>query len=177
MTPPSTTSESAPSRLAQALAERSDAQRQPEPQAPTHQLVLFRLTGKRFAFSAENVREILAGDEPVYFVPGVAESVEGVLHLRGHIESVIALNALLGLESDAATGQILMVEAAGIRTGVRIGQLDDVCDIAEEALITPPETLNPLLTPYVSALIHRPDEAIVVLNAEALLTAFQTGRG
>ncbi|WP_252106097.1 MULTISPECIES: chemotaxis protein CheW [unclassified Halomonas] len=145
---------------------------------PTRQLVLFRLAGQRFAFDGAHVREILSGEAPVYFVPGVARSVEGVIHLRGHIESVIALHALLGLTPSDGVGRVLLVEAAGLRTGVRIDQLDDVCDVALSALKAPPETLDTALKPFVDALIHQSaSEAIVVLDADALLTAFQAGQG
>ena len=83
-------------------------------------IVLLRATlryqGQRFALPGSAVSEILPSDQPVYYVPGLPASTEGVLHLRGNIESVISLNSLLGLSTLAAppSGMILLVKAAGI---------------------------------------------------------------
>lgn len=147
---------------------------------PTQQLVLFRINGQRFALPGSAVSEILPSEQPVYYVPGLPPSTEGVLHLRGKVESVIRLQPLLGLatQEDAPSGMILLLNAAGIRTGVRIEQLDDVCDIAQSLLKPPPETLSSALLPYVSALWQMDErQALALLDPEALLSAYQQGLG
>ncbi|MBP5979941.1 MAG: chemotaxis protein CheW [Halomonas sp.] len=147
---------------------------------PSQQLVLFRVAGQRFALLGSVVKEIISHDQPVYYVPGLPPTTEGVLHLRGHIESVIQLNVLLGLPLPHGTqpGMILRVSAAGIRSGVRIEQLDDVCDVPTSLLQPPPDTLSSALRPYVSAL-WQPEEGVtaVLLDAETLFKAYQDGLG
>jgi len=113
-------------------------------------------------------------------VPGLPASTEGVLHLRGKIESVISLQPLLDLPTPEGTpsGMILLVNAAGIRSGVRIEQLDDVCEIAQSLLQPPPETLSSTLLPYVSALWQIDErQALALLDPEALFSAYQQGLG
>jgi purine-binding chemotaxis protein CheW len=147
---------------------------------PTQQLVLFRLNGQRFALPGSAVSEILPSNQPVYYVPGLPTSTEGVLHLRGKIESVIGLNQLLGLATpdSPAQGMILLVSAAGIRSGVRIEQLDDVCEIAQSLLQPPPDTLSSTLLPYVSALWQIEEyQTLALLDPEALFSAYQQGLG
>ena len=182
--------------LADALAQQRDDLAIVDVDEPCQQLVLFRLAGQRFALPGRAVNEILSGDQPVYFVPGLPASTEGVIHLRGNIESVITLQALLDLPAadNDANGMLLLVSAAGIRSAVRIDSLDDVCDIPVNALTPPPDTLSSQLKPYVSALWQpaTPEEsekeaaesyaeergtAIVLLNPDALFSAYQQGLG
>jgi purine-binding chemotaxis protein CheW len=166
--------------LDEALATHGDAEAVVDVDEPTQQLVLFRLNGQPFALPGSAVSEILSSDQPVYYVPGLPASTEGVLHLRGKIESVISLHRLLGLpapEGDSK-GMILLVSAAGITSGVRIEQLDDVSEVTQSILQAPPETLSGTLRPYVSALWQRDErEALALLDPEALFDAYQQGLG
>lgn len=166
--------------LDEALATHSDSETVVDVEEPTQQLVLFRIGAQRFALPGSAVNEILPSDQPVYFVPGLPASTEGVLHLRGKIESVISLHPLLGLPlpEGEPNGMILMVSAAGMRSGVRIDQLDDVCDVTQNVLQAPPETLSGTLRPYVSALWQIDERhALALLDPEALFTAYQEGLG
>ncbi|WP_447555148.1 chemotaxis protein CheW [Vreelandella sp. EE22] len=167
-----------PPSLEQALARQREAQKHIELDEPTRQLVLFRLEGQRFALPGSAVSEILSGDQSVYFVPGLPATIEGVIHLRGVIESVITIRSLLGLPPNERAGMILLVHAGAMRTGIRIDQLDDVCEVNISALKPPPDTLAHTLRPFVSALIQSGEhETTTVLDAEAMLTAFQAGQG
>lgn len=166
--------------LGEALAAQGDARSVVDVDEPTQQLVLFRLNNQRFALPGSAVGEILPSDQPVYYVPGLPVSTEGVLHLRGNIESVISLHQLLGLPTpeNPSHGMILLVNAAGMSSGVRIEQLDDVCDVAKSMLQAPPETLSNTLRPYVSALWQIDErQALALLDPEALFDAYQQGLG
>ncbi|MDW0358722.1 chemotaxis protein CheW [Halomonas venusta] len=181
--------------LEEALARQSSDDAIIDVDEPCQQLVLFRLAGQRFALPGSAVNEILNGDQPVYFVPGLPASTEGVIHLRGNIESVVTLQALLGFPPAEQTGMLLVVTAAGIRSAVRIDCLEDVCDIPVSALKPAPDTLASQLMPYVSAL-WQPDAtpaesgkeetkndseggsaAIALLDPAALFNAYQQGLG
>ncbi|WP_433924251.1 chemotaxis protein CheW [Vreelandella sp. 21] len=181
--------------LEEALARQSNDDTIIDVDEPCQQLVLFRLAEQRFALPGSAVNEILNGDQPVYFVPGLPASTEGVIHLRGNIESVVTLQALLGLPPAEQTGMLLVVTAAGIRSAVRIDYLEDVCEIPTSALQPAPDTLSSQLMPYVSAL-WQPDitpaesgeketngdsvegsAAIALLDPDALFNAYQQGLG
>lgn len=166
--------------LGEALAAQGDARSVVDVDEPTQQLVLFRLNNQRFALPGSAVSEILPSDQPVYYVPGLPVSTEGILHLRGNIESVISLHQLLGLPTpeNPTHGMILLVNAAGMNSGVRIEQLDDVCEVAKSMLQAPPETLSNTLRPYVSALWQIDErQALALLDPEALFDAYQQGLG
>lgn len=163
----------------QALNERSDNTAIVDVDEPNQQVVLFQLSGQPFALPGHAVSEILKGDTPVYFVPGLPDSTEGVIHLRGQIESLITLQPLLGLATTQSEGMLLIVKGAGIRSAVRIDQLDDVCELPVSALKAPPDTLHSTLRPYVSALWQPNDEqrATALLDPDALFQAYQQGLG
>ncbi|NYS61804.1 chemotaxis protein CheW [Vreelandella salicampi] len=179
----------APLSLTEALTPNATRNDTIEREEPTQQFVLFRLEGRRFALPGHAVTEILGGEQPVYPLPGLPASTEGVIHLRGQIESVVYLHALLGMtppSSPFASQMILMVNAAGLTSGVRVDQLDDVCDIAQSALKTPPDSLSEALRPYVTALFQYREsapsdsadhDAVALLDASALFTAYQNGLG
>lgn len=167
--------------LDEAFASHSDADEAVvDVEEPTQQLVIFRSGGQRFALPGSAVNEILPSDQPVYYVPGLPTSTEGVLHLRGRVESVISLHQLLNLPppDGEPCGVILLVSAAGMRSGVRIEQLDDVCEVPQSALQPPPETMPTALRPYVSALWQVDEQhALALLDPEALFSAYQEGLG
>jgi purine-binding chemotaxis protein CheW len=184
----------APLPLTEALTHDASSNDRGELEEPTQQVVLFRLAGRRFALPGQAVKEILDGEQPVYPLPGLPASTEGVIHLRGQIESVVYLHALLGMAlptSPSASQMILMVNAAGLTSGARVDQLDDVCDIPQNALKSPPDSLSEALRPYVTALFQyhesAPNEsapndsperdAVALLDAGALFTAYQNGLG
>lgn len=163
----------------QALSERNDDLTIVDVDEPSQQVVLFQLSGQPFALPGHSVSEILKGDTPVYFVPGLPSSTEGVIHLRGNIESLITLQPLLGLPISQGEGMLLMVKGAGLRSAVRIDRLEDVCELPISALKAPPETLTSTLRPYVSALWQADDEqrATALLDPDALFQAYQQGLG
>ena len=165
--------------FAQAFSEHSDDTAIVDVDEPSQQVVLFQLSGQPFALPGHAVSEILKGDTPVYFVPGLPDSTEGVIHLRGQIESLITLQPLLGLPTTPADGMLLIVKGAGIRSAVRIDQLEDVCELPVSALKTPPDTLASTLRPYVSALWQPSDGQPVtaLLDPDALFQAYQQGLG
>lgn len=153
---------------------------------PVTQLVVFSLAGQRFALPGANVTEILGGDQSIYPVPGMPSSVEGVINLRGDIESVITLYALLqltfpgtDLPDSAPGGIILMAQTEGMRSGLRIEQLEDVCDVPRSVLKSPPAALPSHLRPYVTSLWEQEQaqQAVAVLNLDTLFHDYRQGLG
>lgn len=141
-------------------------------------LVIFQLADKFFALPGHSVKEVLSNDIRVNFVPGMPDSVEGVINLRGDIESVLSLNHLLQLPSLEQTqnkeSSILLCAGAGITTGIRIDSLLEVVDVAESLLKPPLESLPEHMQPYVAALFSYNDWPIALLNLELLLQAWRT---
>lgn len=165
--------------LMQALNERHQDEHIVDVNEPMQQVVLFTLSGQPFALKGNAVSEILNAETPVYYVPGLPPSTEGVIHLRGNIESLITLHTLLGLPEGDKGGMILMAHGAGIQSAIRIEQLEDVCELPVSALTPLPDSFTGSLRPYISAL-WQPDEeqrATALLDIDAVFNAYQQGLG
>ena len=75
----------------------------------------------------------MLADCPVFFLPGCPPSLEGVINVRGDIELVVRLRALLGLP-EAAPGQasrIVLGQASAMRSGIRVDRVEDVVDVSK----------------------------------------------
>lgn len=163
--------------LEQALAERQKTSKQiVDVDEPQTKLVIFRLQDRHFAFPGQSISEIISGQFDVFYVPGMHASVEGVMNLRGDIQSVLRLNELLQLpDSDTRndTQKILLGHSNDLQTGIRIDELLDVTDIPHSQLKSPPESLPAHLKPLVTALLEFNGIPVSVLDLDLLLQEWQ----
>ncbi|MFI3118530.1 MAG: chemotaxis protein CheW [Methylococcaceae bacterium] len=145
---------------------------------PTVKLVIFELSGECFAFPGEAIREIMPAVN-VYFVPGCPPSLEGVINVRGNIESVIRLAELLGKPAadPAPNSSILRGQGGGMRSGIRVDRVVDVLDVVQSAIQAPPTTLPEHMRPIVSGLLWHQDTPVVMLDLNRIFEDYQRGRG
>lgn len=141
---------------------------------PSQQVVLVRIGDQTFAFPGQAIREILA-QPALFFVPGCPSSMEGVIHLRGQIETVIRLHDLLHCSepSDQASSFfVLMGETAQLRTGIRVEAIIDMIELSPASLQSPPSSLPTQLQPYVSKVLSYEQQPIALLNIEQLFADY-----
>lgn len=146
---------------------------------PVHQLVFVEMGGQSFAFLGKHIREILVRPT-VYFVPGCPDSMEGVINLRGSIESVIRLHGLLQLTPQQvieSSSFVLMGETEQLTSGIRVEALIDMVEVVESALQPPPTSLPVHLTPYVSHIVSYQQQPVAVLSLQQLFTDYAQGLG
>jgi len=171
------------SQLDQLLNERAGKDQEiVDVDEPVTKLVIFRLGEQYFAFAGASIAEVLPGDEQVHYLPGMPASVEGVINVRGDIESVIRLYDLLQLEGDASkagseTSTLLLGKGKTMRSGLRVDELLDVLDVPESQLTAPPEALPEHLKPYVASLFSFNGLAVTVLDLDAVFAAWLAGQG
>lgn len=143
-------------------------------------LVVFTLGERWFAFHGEAIREVLA-DSEVYFLPGCPPSMEGVINVRGDIESVIRLRAVLGLPDGetSANSRILLAKAgtlrSGLRSGLRVDRVEDVLDVAQSAVQAPPHTLPENLRARVRGIVMYRGHAVHLLDVSTILAEYCAG--
>lgn len=156
--------------LDQVLTQRREANREiVNVDEPTTKLVIFELAGEWFAFHGERIREILSNVE-VYFVPGCPASLEGVINVRGDIESVINLNGILHLPTaESARGSsILLGRGGGMSSGIRVEQVIDVVDVVNSNIHPPPGTIPEHLRLIVLGIFTFKDKPVSVLDLDKL---------
>lgn len=141
-------------------------------------LVIFTLGEAYFAFHGACIREILAQAD-VFFVPGCPPSLEGVINVRGDIESVIRLHEMLHLPdtAPARTSSILLGSGGGMSSGIRVDRVVDVLDVAQSSIQPPPATLPEHLRLLVLGVLQFDAQPVTVLNLDRMFADYARGLG
>ncbi len=141
-------------------------------------LVVFELAGDWFAFPGENISEILPKVE-VFFVPGCPATLEGVINVRGDIESVITLSELLGKPATevTATSSILRGHGGGMRSGIRVDRVIDVLDVVQSAIQPPHTKLPEHMRQIVTGLMKHQDKPVAILDLKRIFENYRSGLG
>lgn len=165
--------------LDQILAKRQTARKEiVNVDEPVIKLVIFALGDDWFAFHGERIREILT-KAAIFFVPGCPGSLEGVINVRGDIESVIRLNELLQapLPEPGITSAILLGSGSAMNSGIRVDRVVDVIDIPQSFIQPPPVNLPEQLRPIVSGLLRFKERPVSVLDLEQIFSQYINGLG
>lgn len=143
---------------------------------PMIKLVIVSLGDQWFAFHGDRIKEVLS-DIQVFFLPGCPSSLEGVINVRGDIESVVRLRALLGLpEAPAdAPSRILLGQAESMRSGIRVDRVEDVVDIAQSVLREPPHTIPDHLRPIVTGILTFQEHVVHLLDLDRMFGDYRAG--
>jgi purine-binding chemotaxis protein CheW len=145
---------------------------------PAVKLVIFALGDDWFAFPGERIREILAQAD-IFFVPGCPPSLEGVINVRGDIESVIRPHELLHLP-DAGVGRasaILLGHGGGMSSGIRVDRVVDVVDVPQSSIRPPPTTLPEHMRVLVLGVLRFQEQPVAVLDLDKMLADYARGLG
>ncbi len=144
--------------------------------APSVKLVFFSLGEQWYAFHGEKISEVLA-DSEVFFLPGCPASMEGVINVRGDIESVIRLRAVLGLPDEEASGssRILLGQSHTMHSGLRVDRVEEVIDVLEDSIQPPPHTIPEHLRAIVLGIVTFRSHLVHVLDLERIFEDYQTG--
>lgn len=165
--------------LDQVLTQRHESRREiVNVDEPAVKLVIFELAGQRFAFHGERIREILAQAD-VFFVPGCPASMEGVINVRGDIESVIRPHDMLHLpEGTLERGSsILLGRSSSMSSGIRVDRVVDVADVPQSSIQPPPATVPEHMRALVLGVLQFQDQPVAVLDLERLFTDYARGLG
>ena len=135
--------------------------------SPTLHAVIFRIGALNCAAPAGIVREILPRLSATR-IPGVAESIDGLVNVRGSLLTVIDGHRLLHQERRAEDeGAIVVLEVAGRRYGLAVGQVVDFLEVPERAIAERADLpgVDPRLVRAVGLL---DGQTFVVLDVDAL---------
>lgn len=141
-------------------------------------LVIFSLAGELFAFRGRHVKEILISQE-ISFVPGSPDFLLGVMNVRGDIESVASLAAILGVppERKSLQNRILLAEDNEVRSGILVEKVEDVVDLPSDSIKPPLPTMNGPITRYLTGETEYRGRNVVVLDLQKVFKGFVTNAG
>jgi purine-binding chemotaxis protein CheW len=136
--------------------------------SPTLHAVIFRIGALICAAPAGIVREILPR-LPATRIPGVTGAVEGLVNVRGTLLTVLDGHALLQqprrLDDE---GAIVVVDVAGRRYGLGVGQVLDFLEVPAHSIAERADLpgVDPRLVKAVGLM---DDQHFIVLDIEALV--------
>lgn len=166
-------------QLMTALSQRSESNSEIiNVDEPSIKIVLVNIGAELFAFLGHQVKEILV-EPPIYFVPGCPDSLEGVINVRGNIESVIRLHKILNVTAKESmeNSHVLLTKTQAFDTGIHVESVIDMLDIIESNLQVPPSTLPKHLNNFVCHIFKYQDKSIAVLDLEKILNEYAKGLG
>jgi purine-binding chemotaxis protein CheW len=133
------------------------------------QFLAFKLANELFAIEILRVQEI-RGITPITPIPNAPAYIRGVMNLRGTIVPVIDLRMRFGLgEAEYNRFTVIIVVRLGARIiGLVVDAVSDVLDVATTDIEAAPDLGARVDTSFLSGMVHRGDEIILLLDLEQL---------
>jgi positive phototaxis protein PixI len=108
------------------------------------------------------------------YMPNSPLCMLGLLNQRSRVYWVVDLPQMLGLEplaSDTQQYNIAIIQARNVSLAVAIKAVQGVKRFVKESIQSPIGTVDPHLTPYLQGCIPQDREAILILDAEAIVNS------
>ncbi len=140
----------------------------------------FSLAQEEYGLEILKVREI-NGYMDITAVPQTPHHVKGVINLRGQVIPVVDLRAKFGMETTEVTDQtcIIVVEIAqkdhAFSTGIVVDRVQEVLDIAGEAIEEAPEFGSSVDTGFILGMGKIGESVKILLDIDAVLGADNLG--
>lgn len=138
------------------------------------QLVTFQLSGEEYGVPISQIQEIdrLA---KITKVPKAASFVEGVTNLRGEVIPVLDTRRRFELETKAADDRtrIIIVELAGVKTGLVVDSVREVLSLPKRDIAPPPAAIRGGVDQrFISGIgkVEGGKRMVVVLDVEKILS-------
>lgn len=133
--------------------------------------VVFRLGSEIYGVDVRQVQTI-ERMLPLTRVPRTPAFVKGVINLRGNVLPVIDLRERFGLEPAEYTEEtrIITVKVEQIEVGLIADKANDIIDLNEQQIETPPEVVGGIQAKYLRGVAKLDDgRLLVMLNLEQVL--------
>lgn len=136
------------------------------------QFSTFRLDGLLLGVEVRKVQEVIRY-QPMTRVPLAADTIEGLINLRGQIVTAIDLRRLFGLaprsDGHRPTNVVVRNDDGGV--SLLVDEVSDVVEIQDEAFEQPPETLKGVARELVLGIYKLEGQLLLVLNLDKTLAA------
>jgi len=123
-----------------------------------------------YGLPAPAVESIIAIDEITY-VPGTPPWILGVVNVRGEIESVLDLKAVLGFVPARLTpeSRLLIAQEGELRSGLLVDRMVDIVEVPTSAISSAPTPLEGGKGIYVEGEAEYAGKPLVVLDLGEIL--------
>ncbi len=139
--------------------------------APPSQLCTFHVDTLFLGISVVQVQEVLREQETTP-VPLAADSISGLMNLRGQIVTAIDLRTILGLppRPEGNRAMNVVIRTADGAVSLMVDDIGDVIEAAEDTFEPPPDTLTGGARNLVLGVHKLPDALLHVLDVDRVLT-------
>jgi purine-binding chemotaxis protein CheW len=148
------------------------------PQAPTPeiQIVVCVVAGERYGIEVSRILEIIRLP-PITSLPGSANSVTGVINLRGRIVPVVDLRERLGLPAAPPSRftRIVVAHAEGTQLGLVVDAVDEVIRIPQTAIEPAGALAVGAAAEHLVGIARSADGLVILLDLERLLAGSLSG--
>lgn len=143
-----------------------------ETRARSGKYLVFTLGKEAYAIAVTDVREII-GALPITRVPGLPESVRGVINLRGKIIPVADLRIRFGIDAvdHGHRTCIVVVHARGAEFGLVVDRVLEVANISEHEIEPPPEFGANVQPDYLLGIARTGLRVLLLLDVARTLTS------
>jgi purine-binding chemotaxis protein CheW len=138
------------------------------------QLVTFMLGAEEYGVPISQIQEIDRLGK-VTKVPNAAQFIEGVTNLRGEVIPVLDTRKRFDLEAKSSDDRtrIIIVDLAGVKTGLVVDSVREVLNLARKDIAPPPEAIGSGIDQQFISGIGKVDSGkrmIVLLDVEKILS-------
>jgi len=131
------------------------------------QIVVFKLGEEEFATEISMVREIVRW-QPIRHIPGLPESVEGIVNLRESIVPIIDLKKRFGLSGEKADREhekIVILKLEDRQIGVLVDDVTEIIRIKDELIEAAPEIISNLINQrYITGVVKHDGRLIIIMD-------------
>ena len=130
----------------------------------------FVLDGEQYGLEILKVREI-NGTMTITSVPKTPPHIKGVINLRGKVILVIDLRLKFDLQGLDWTEEtcIIVVDVAGLETGLIVDRVSEVQEIQAEDIEPPPSFGAQVETNFILGMSKSADRVTILLNIDTIL--------
>lgn len=127
-------------------------------------VIVFGLGNEEYGIEVDKVRTI-ERMMPITRVPKTPAFIKGVINLRGVVVPVLHLSERFGLEESPITEhtRIIVVAVNEMEVGFIVDAANDVVDINEEDIDTPPEIVGGIQAKYLRGIAKIGDDRLLIM--------------
>jgi len=127
-------------------------------------VIVFALADEEYGVEVEKVRTI-ERMMPITRVPKTPAFIKGVINLRGVVIPVLDLRGRFGLPQADPTenSRIIIVAANDLEVGFIVDSANDVIDIDEDNIDTPPEVVGGIKARYLRGVARLGSERLLIM--------------
>ncbi|WAM33380.1 chemotaxis protein CheW [Caldicellulosiruptor morganii] len=133
------------------------------------QYVIFNVGSYSFGVDILEIVEIIKPTKIVK-LPDAPQYVEGIIDVRGTAVPVYNLAKRLGIDSNAETQKIIIVELSKFQLGFLVDDVSEILKIEDDRIEKANESIKGIKRRFIDSIARVGDDMIIILDLKSVLT-------